>query len=85
MSRMQRMAVVGLCFLSSVTTSFGQNQAPPRTVDVAPPIAATPAANPADVASPDAIIAAAYDVISGPAVKNGIGIACFRFSILMRG
>ena len=68
MSQMQRMAVVGLCFLSSVSTSFAQNQAPPRTVDVAPPIAATPAAaNPADVASPDAIIAAAYDVISGPA------------------
>ena len=31
------------------------------------PAAATPAANPADVASVDAIIAALYDVISGPA------------------
>lgn len=32
-----------------------------------PPAAATPAANPADVASIDAILAALYDVISGPA------------------
>lgn len=31
---------------------------------------ATPAANPADVASVDAIIAAVYDVISGPAEKK---------------
>ena len=33
----------------------------------APPAAPTPAANPADVQSLDAIIAALYDVISGPA------------------
>jgi len=67
MSRMQCMAAVGLCFLLGVSASFGQNQAPPRTVVTAPPAAATPAANPADVASPDAIIAALYHVISGPA------------------
>jgi len=33
----------------------------------APPEATPPAAKPADVASPDAILAACYDVISGPA------------------
>ena len=32
--------------------------------------AAVPAANPADVSSMDAIIAAVYDVISGPAGKK---------------
>jgi len=64
---MQRMAVVGLCFVLSVSTSFGQNQAPPRTVVTPPPTATPPVANREDVASPDAIIAAAYDVISGPA------------------
>jgi hypothetical protein len=53
--------------LFSVSTSFGQNQAPPQTDVTVQPTAATPAANTADVASPDAIIAAAYDVISGPA------------------
>ena len=40
-------------------------QAPAATPDQTP--APPPPANPADVASPDAIIAAAYDVISGPA------------------
>lgn len=67
MSRMQRRAVVGLYFVLSVSASFAQNQAPPRTVVTPPPTAAPPAANQVDVASPDAIIAAAYDVISGPA------------------
>ncbi len=67
MSRMQLMALVGLCFELCVSTSLAQNQAPPQTVVTPPPTAAPPAANPADVASPDAIIAVAYDVISGPA------------------
>jgi hypothetical protein len=35
-----------------------------------PPIVMPPAAIPADVATPDAIIAATYDVISGPAGKR---------------
>ena len=39
---------------------------PPRPAPAAQE-AAPPAANPADVASPDAILAALYDVISGPA------------------
>ena len=54
-------------------TSFSQNQSkPPSQTPPAPaastsPIASTPSANPADVSSPDAIIAAVYNVISGPA------------------
>jgi hypothetical protein len=67
MPRMQRVALVGLYFILCVSTSFAQDQAPPRTVVTPPPTAAPPAANQADVTSPDAIIAAAYDVISGPA------------------
>jgi hypothetical protein len=67
MSQMDRMALLGLCLLLSAGASSAQNQAPPP-VSI-PPVAASaaPAANPADVASPDAIMAAVYDVISGPA------------------
>jgi hypothetical protein len=67
MLRIQRMALVGLYLILSVSASFAQNQTPPRIVVTPPPAAASPVANQADVASPDAIIAAAYDVISGPA------------------
>lgn len=43
-------------------------RAPAVDCQATPPVAAaTPAADPKDVASPDAIIAALYDVISGPA------------------
>jgi hypothetical protein len=68
-SRVQRAALVALCFLLSAGASFAQGQAqastPPPTATPDKP--AVPAANPADVASPDAIMAATYDVISGPA------------------
>ena len=40
------------------------------------PGAATPAANPADVASIDAILAALYDVIRGPGDRSATGIVC---------
>ncbi len=56
--------------LFTVSASFAQNQAQPQvpaTTPAAPTAAAPPMANPADVGSPDAIIAAVYDVISGPA------------------
>src|ERR1700683_3363497 len=49
----------------AVTSATAQSQAP--QVSATP--AAAPAAKPADVASPDAILAATYDVISGPAGK----------------
>jgi hypothetical protein len=43
-----------------------QAQEKPQSQAAATPQAAPPAANPADVASPDAILAAVYNVISGP-------------------
>src|SRR5687767_10553028 len=60
-------AVAAICTLSALlavapTGAMAQNPAA-----VTAPAPATPAANPADVASIDAIIAALYDVISGPA------------------
>ena len=58
--------------LSSVILSSALALAPSasvlaQTTATPPPAATTPAAAPADVASVDAIIAALYDVISGPA------------------
>jgi hypothetical protein len=45
-----------------------QNSQAPATTQAAP--ATPPAAKPADVATPDAILAATYDVISGPAAQQ---------------
>ncbi len=64
MSELQRTALLGFCLLLSASAGSAQSQTQPQ----APATTATaPAAKPADVASPDAIIAAVYDVISGPA------------------
>jgi hypothetical protein len=53
------------------TASIAQNdRAAGQTSPPAQATATPPAANPADVASMDAIIAAVYDVISGPAGKK---------------
>ena len=54
--------ICSLLFLSLMASG----QTPPQQPAATPP----PAANPADVASIDAIIAAVYDVISGPAGKK---------------
>jgi hypothetical protein len=61
----------------AVAIATAQNEKPsPAPMPIPSP---TPrVANPADVNSIDAIIAAVYDVISGPAGKNAIGIACVR-------
>jgi hypothetical protein len=61
---MRRLLVVALAVMAVMTPLTAQEKAP------APP-AEKPAsaANPADVSSPDAILAALYDVISGPAGK----------------
>jgi hypothetical protein len=68
MCRVQRLSVAGLFFLLlSASASFGQNQTKPQTTVSSPAAQATPAANPADVSSPNAILLAVYDVISGPA------------------
>ena len=55
--------LLSLCLISGV--SMSQNPQPSPQ-----PAPANPAANPADVNSMDAIIAAVYDVISGPAGKK---------------
>ena len=55
--------LLSICLVSGV--SIAQNPQPSSQ-----PAPATPTANPADVNSVDAIIAAVYDVISGPAGKK---------------
>jgi len=67
MKRLAQLGLAALCAAASIAPAVAQ-QANPAP---APPAAATsiaaPAARPADVASIDAIVAALYDVISGPA------------------
>jgi len=60
------LTLIAACGLSA--TVFAQTPTPtPSASPVQSPAAVTPAANPADVATMDSIIAAVYDVISGPA------------------
>ncbi len=68
MSRIQRTIFFGLFLLSILRLGFAQEQGKAPMPSAAP--ATEPAAKPADVASPDAIIAAVYDVISGPAEQK---------------
>jgi hypothetical protein len=65
---LQILCVVASLGLLVAGANLGQGPTP-QTV-AAPPPSAAPAANPADVASPDAIIAATYQVISGPASQT---------------
>jgi hypothetical protein len=64
----KRFVAASFWFLAACAT-LAQTSTPQAPPAPAPntAIAAIPAANPADVSSPDAIIAATYDVISGPA------------------
>lgn len=55
------------------TTVGLQAQASPAPPAVMPAIVTSPPAAPADVASVDAIVAALYDVISGPVGQARIG------------
>jgi hypothetical protein len=64
MSRTNRIVLGALGFVLVVATGFAQDQTKTQA-PATPAVAATPAANPADVASVDAIMAAVYDVISG--------------------
>jgi hypothetical protein len=70
MSRSNFVAVLFLSAAGSITPLCAQNQSklqsPPQDVTASQ----TPAAKASDVASPDAILAAAYDVISGPAAQK---------------
>jgi len=71
-------AVLVLCFIFAVASASAQDQtqskAQPQTQSQASQAPATPPApppaKPADVSSPDALLAATYDVISGPAGKR---------------
>src|SRR5271168_5124302 len=73
-------AVLALCFGFAIASASAQDQtqskAQPQTQSQtsqsqAPATSpAPPAAKPADVATPDAVLAATYDVISGPAGKR---------------
>src|SRR5579862_3934772 len=68
-----------VCVFALALPARGQEKPQPQAAATpAPQAAEPPAAKPADVASPDAILAACYDVISGPAGprkdKPGIGI-----------
>jgi len=65
-------ATVAALLMTCVTGSRGaaaeqQSSPPPQTHPLSAPAAATPAANPADVGSIDAILHSVYETISGPA------------------
>ncbi|HKR60441.1 MAG TPA: hypothetical protein VJS64_11965 [Pyrinomonadaceae bacterium] len=61
--------VISIIVLSAAFTVAQTEKATPTPTPMNPETT-TPAANPADVASIDAIVAAVYDVISGPAGKK---------------
>lgn len=62
--RLRRGVMVLALLATAPSWALAQAPAPPPAVA---PAAVAPAARPADVASPEAIVAALYDVISGPA------------------
>lgn len=64
------MLPLGAAALPVCVRAQEQAPAPKPAPAPAPTPPAAPVANPADVASPDAILAALYDVISGPAGKR---------------
>jgi hypothetical protein len=66
MTQTLRIALVQICFLVAASASLAQAPAPAQSAAPAQ-VAPAPAAHPEDVASPDAIIVAVYNVISGPA------------------
>src|SRR6188474_2712355 len=71
---MFRLLMISFTAILSVGAVLGQTEKPSATptpmTKTQTAEAAIPAANPADVGSIDAIIAAVYDVISGPAGKK---------------
>jgi hypothetical protein len=67
MRRMCCAAVLLLCSGFGVTHVCAQAQAKPQSASPEAQAAQAPAAKPEDVSSPDALLAAVYDVISGPA------------------
>jgi len=65
-SRIAILALLTACFAAFSSNTISQEKAQEKTPPAAAP-AAVPAANPKDVESIDAIMAALYNVISGPA------------------
>ena len=61
------MAVMMLCMSSTIASAQNEKQPTAAPMSQTTPRPATPPARPADVSSIDSIIAAVYDVISGPA------------------
>jgi hypothetical protein len=70
MSRSSFVAVFFLSMAGSITPPCAQSQSKPQSSPQDVTVSQTPAAKPADVASPDAILAATYEVISGPATQK---------------
>ncbi len=76
LQRFFEFVLASLILSCAVNTTMAQTKAPtpqppsPPTTPSSSPTPSTPSANPADVASVDSIIAAVYDVISGPAGKK---------------
>ncbi len=67
MAARKYIAALALVLVAAVIPIHAQEKPKDETAPAAPaPAPAPPPANPADVASPDAIMAATYDVISGP-------------------
>jgi hypothetical protein len=62
---LRRLALVATVFIAAITPLASQEKAPAPSVEKSAPAAV----NAGDVSSPDAILAALYDVISGPAGK----------------
>lgn len=63
-------AVLFGCFVSAVSAQDASKSQGAAPAAPATQVATVPAANPADVSSVDAIMAATYDVISGPPTKK---------------
>jgi hypothetical protein len=63
-------AVLFGCFVSAVSAQEASKSQSAAPAARATQVATVPAANPADVSSVDAIMAATYDVISGPPTKK---------------
>src|SRR5215216_1186711 len=67
---MKRQHILTCAMLFFAACFFTRAEAQQQTATSTPAAPQTPVANPADVASMDSIIAALYDVISGPAGKK---------------
>jgi len=67
---MRRNLLLGLAVAAIGAVGMGSAVARPQAAASQTTTSMPPAANPADVASVDAIMAATYDVISGPATKK---------------